>query len=114
MVKAKSKKKASKTSVKAAPKRVAKGAKSAKAAKKAAPASKAPIKKAQAPSRAAAPKAAASKKPSAPSKPKEKAPSAAPSETNWTDAIKAAIERRNQQPDYPGSGSNSWKNRPKH
>jgi hypothetical protein len=32
---------------------------------------------------------------------------------NWTDTIKAALERRHQQPDYPGAGANSWK-RAKH
>jgi DNA-binding protein HU-beta len=37
-----------------------------------------------------------------------------PAPTNWTDAIKAALERRDRQPGYPGSGSDSWKHRPKH
>jgi DNA-binding protein HU-beta len=46
--------------------------------------------------------------------PQTKATTPPAPETNWTDAIKAALERRHQQADYPGSGSNSWKNRPKH
>jgi len=70
------------------------------AAKKASPAKAARAKPAPV---AAPPKAA---------KPQKAAAKPAPTE-NWTDAIKHALERRQQQPDYPGAGSDSWK-RAKH
>jgi hypothetical protein len=75
------------------------------AAKKASPAKASPAKAARAkPAPVAAPPKAA--------KPQKAAAKPAPTE-NWTDAIKHALERRQQQPDYPGAGSDSWK-RAKH
>lgn len=100
MAKAKATVKKTKTATaKAAPKKAAKA--------KAAP-------RVQAQKKVAAPRKAAA----SPAKTKAQSPAvetkSIPAEANWTDAIKAALERRNQQPDYPGSGSNSWKHRPKH
>jgi hypothetical protein len=105
MAKAKSTgKKAAKTAKKTTKGKVAP---SVKAAAKKAP----PVKAAAKPAPAKAPtKAAAPAKVAKPSKPAAK-PEA--TEGTWTDTIKAALERRHQQPDYPGSGSNSWK-RAKH
>lgn len=92
------------------------GKATAKVTKKAAPAAKPAAKKAK----AAAPAKAVKAKSPAPKESAKPTPQAAkpaapspPAESNWTDAIKAALERRQQQPDYPGSGSSSWKNRPK-
>jgi hypothetical protein len=95
------------------------GKKVAKSATKAAKGKAAPVVKAAAKK---APAVKATAQPAAPKSPPKAAatvkapkPAAKPAaaEANWTDAIKAALERRNQQPEYPGAGADSWK-RAKH